>query len=256
MKIEENINEQKVGAIEKTLQILNAFSEKPYHYSAKDLSTKLKFSKPTVHRILKTLEKEHYLRHISETKYTIGYKAYQMGMVYANNIDIYLEIRRVIEDVANITGEQVGYAVLEGIDVVSVYESQLQDARIRYIAGVIYPINSGCYGKVLMAFTYSKEELIKIVPTLTLKQVSSGAIMDHTILLEEYLTIKRNGYAQSIDEYLDGTVGIAVPVLKRDGSLAGCIALGSVKSQKFEEKIKSHISKLLEAAKELETVFL
>ena len=80
--------------------------------------------------------------------------------------------------------------------------------------------------------------------------------MDHTILLEEYLTIKRNGYAQSIDEYLDGTVGIAVPVLKRDGSLAGCIALGSVKSQKFEEKIKSHISKLLEAAKELETVFL
>ncbi|MBE6033165.1 MAG: IclR family transcriptional regulator [Clostridiales bacterium] len=247
---------RKFGAIEKTLHILNAFADKPYMYSAKELSDKLGFSKPTVHRILNTLEEESYVRRSFEGKYTIGYRAYQMGMVYANNMDIYMEIRRVIEQIASATGEQVGYAVLEGTDVVSLYESQMQDSRIRYIAGAIYPINSGCYGKVLMAFSHSEEELHKIVPNLELKQVSPGAIMDHQALLEEYKVIRKRGYGESQDEYLDGTVGLGVPVFKQDGSLAGCIALGAIKSTSFYNQKQHYLDELFKGAKELKTIFL
>ncbi|MFV0516017.1 MAG: IclR family transcriptional regulator [Aminipila sp.] len=254
--MEKEKDEKKIGAIEKTLMILNSFTEKPHIYSAKALSEKLGFSKPTVHRILNTLEAEKYIRRVSETKYTIGYKAYQMGMIYANNTDIYLEIRKVIDHMAKVTGEQIGYAVLEGTDVVSVYESQMQDSRIRYIAGAIYPINSGCYGKVLMAFSHTESELCRLVPNLELKQVSPGAIMDHKKLLEEYITIRRNGYGESSDEYLDGTLGLGVPVFKRDGELAGCIALGAIKSPRFDEQKKFYLEHLLKGASELKSIFL
>lgn len=247
---------KKFGAIEKTLKILNAFTDKPYGYSAKELSYKLGFSKPTVHRILNTLEEERYVRKNYEGKYTVGYKAYQMGMIYANSTDIYMEIRRVIEKIANITGEQVGYAVLEGMDVVSVYESQMQDSRIRYIAGAIYPINSGCYGKVLMTFSHSDEELCEIVPTLNLKKVSPGAIMDPEVLLEEYRHIRDRGYGESSDEYLDGTVGLGVPVFNQDETLAGCIALGAIKSTHFDENKELYIEELFKGAEELKTFFL
>nr|WP_315024725.1 IclR family transcriptional regulator [uncultured Aminipila sp.] len=246
----------KLGAIEKTLHILNAFTDKPYMYSAKELSDKLGFSKPTVHRILNTLEEENYVRRNYEGKYTIGYRAYQMGMVYANNMDIYMEIRRVIERIASATGEQVGYAVLEGTDVVSMYESQMQDSRIRYIAGAIYPINSGCYGKVLMAFSHTDEELSEIVPKLVLRYVSPGAIMDHQKLLEEYRAIKERGYGESEDEYLDGTVGLGVPVFKQDGSLAGCIALGAIKSLKFHNEKKHYLDEIFKGVYELKRILL
>lgn len=247
---------KKMGAIEKTLHILNAFVDKPYMYSAKELSDKLGFSKPTVHRILNTLEEEKYVRRNYKGKYTIGYKAYQMGMIYANNTDIYMEIRRVIEHIASVTGEQVGYAVLEGTDVVSVYESQMNDSRIRYIAGAIYPVNSGCYGKVLMTFSHTDEELSEIVTKLELKQVSPGAIMSHEKLLEEYGEIRKRGYGESVDEYLDGTVGLGVPVFNQDGSLAGCIALGAIKSVKFDRQKEYYLEEIFKGADELRTIFL
>lgn len=254
MKKEEK--DSKIGAIEKTIHILNGFSESPHIYSAKELSDNLGFSKPTVHRILNTLERENYVRRVAEGKYTIGYRAYQMGMVYANNTDIYLEIRRVIDRLARATGEQVGYAVLEGTDVVSVYESQMQDSRIRYIAGAIYPINSGCYGKVLMTFSHAEEELLRIVPKLELKQVSLGAIMDSQVLLEEFKKIRATGYAESSDEYLDGTVGLGVPVFSGNGILVGCIALGAIKSLKFTEQKRYYIEALLKGAEELKNIFV
>lgn len=248
--------EEKINAIEKTLLLLNQFTESPYHFSAKELSEKTGFSKPTVHRILNTLHHFHYVRKEYDGQYTIGYKAYQTGMIYANQTDIILEIRRVVDHLALKTGEQVGYAVLEGTDVVSIYESQMQDARIRYVAGVIYPINSGCYGKVLMAFSHALEELERLVPELKLEQVSPGAIMDNQELLEEYKKIYRLGYAESVDEYLDGTLGLGVPVFRRDGSIDGCIALGAIKSAKFEVKKQEYLECLLAGARQMQQVFL
>ncbi|QOX63177.1 IclR family transcriptional regulator [Anoxybacterium hadale] len=253
---DEDGKSDKNNAIEKTLCILNSFADRPYSYSAKELSDKLGFSKPTVHRILNTLEDANYVRKNYEGKYTVGYKAYQMGMIYANNTDIYMEIRRVIEHIASATGEQVGYAVLEGTDVVSVYESQMQDTRIRYLAGAIYPVNSGCYGKVLMTFSHSDEALSEIVPKLELKQVSPGAIMDHQQLLEEYRAIRKRGYGESADEYLDGTVGLGVPVFKKDGSLAGCIALGAIKSSTLESKKEHWLEEIFKGAEELREILL
>ncbi|WP_324824242.1 IclR family transcriptional regulator [Sinanaerobacter sp. ZZT-01] len=247
---------KKVTAINKAIFILNEFTKKPYSYTAKELSEKLGFSKPTVHRILNELEEFRYIRRTYDGLYTIGYKAYQVGIIYANHTDIFLEIRRIIDEVARKTGEQVGYAVLEGTDVVSIYESQMQDSRIRYIAGAVYPINAGCYGKVLMAFSHSINELREIVPNLNLERVSPGAIMDPKVLLKEYEKIIAKGYADSIDEYLDGTVGLGVPVFFHDGSLHGCISLGAIKSKQFDENKENYIKDLLEASRSISLILI
>ncbi|MEA4987925.1 MAG: IclR family transcriptional regulator [Anaerovorax sp.] len=247
---------EKATAIEKTLFILNEFTKRPYSYTAKELSEQLGFSKPTVHRILNVLEEFRYIRRTYDGDYTVGYKAYQVGMIYANHTDIFLEIRRIIDEAARKTGEQVGYAVLEGTDVVSVYESQTQDSRIRYIAGAVYPINAGCYGKVLMAFSHPIEELRQIIPSLNLKKVSPGAILDPNALLNEYEKIIERGYADSADEYLDGTVGLGVPVFHSNGSIHGCISLGAIKSKHFDKNKERFLKELFDAAKKIGPILL
>lgn len=240
--------QEKANAIEKALRILNQFSIKPYAYTAKELSDILGFSKPTVHRTLNILEEAHYVRRTYGSEYSIGYKAYHVGMIYTNMTDTITEIRKIIDDMAKQLGEQIGYAVLEGTDVVSLYESRMQDSRIGYIAGAIYPINSGCYGKVLMAYSHTPEELSRIVPTLTLEPVSSGAILSHKALLDEYLKIRSRGYAESCDEYLDGTIGLGVPTFRKDGTIHGCIALGTLKTKHFDERKEALIQGLLKGA--------
>lgn len=243
-----SIYPEKANAIEKALLILNQFTVRPYAYTAKELSDILGFSKPTIHRTLNILEDFHYVRRTYDGEYTIGHRAYQVGMIYTNLTDTMTEIRRIIDDMAKSLSEQIGYAVLEGTDVVSIYESRMQDSRISYIAGAIYPINSGCYGKVLMAFSHSPERLAHIVPTLKLEPVSSGAILCHDKLLTEYLNIQKRGYAESYDEYLDGTIGLGAPTFKRDGSVHGCIALGTLKTKDFIARKTTLLQGILDAA--------
>ena len=226
----------KANAVEKALRVLNQFTYHPYAYSARDLSDILGYSKPTVHRILNILEEERFIRRTENGEYTVGYKAYHVGMVYANQTDTITEIRKIVDNISRTLTEQVGYAVLEGSQIISLYESRLQYSRVTYVAGVIYPINSGCYGKTLMAFSHTEEELKRIVPTLKLEPVSTGAILSHKELLEEYLQIRRLGYAESSNEFLDGTIGIGVPTFRKNGTVHGCIAVGTMQSPQFEQK--------------------
>lgn len=86
---------EKPNSIEKALLILNELSLKPYA-SEKALSDRLGISKPTVHRILNILEKNNYVRGTSENgEYAVGYKAYSVGMSYANSMDEYLKSEKL-----------------------------------------------------------------------------------------------------------------------------------------------------------------
>lgn len=247
---------EKINAVEKTLHILNALADMPYIYSAKELSEKLGFSKPTIHRILNTLEEARYVRRTFDGKYAIGYKTYQVGSVYATGMDIYMELRRVVERIAKVTGQQVGYAVLDDLLVVSIYESQIQDSRVRYLAGEVYQINAGCYGKILMTFSYTDEELQKILPEIELRPVVPGAITDWRLLLEEYRKIRVLGYNENEASYTDPTVGLGVPVFRKDGRLHGCLAIGALKSQRLNEHKMDYIDELLAGARELNEILV
>ncbi|MEG0291577.1 MAG: IclR family transcriptional regulator [Anaerovoracaceae bacterium] len=230
------MNNDKQTAIDKSLVVLKKFIEYPHTYTAKSISVDLGITKPTVHRILNTLEEHNFIKRNFKGEYTVGHMAYRVGMVYANYTDLLLEIRRIVDEVSVTTGEQMGYAVLEGTEVISIYESQFHDSRIRYIAGNSYPINSGCYGKVLMAYSHTQAELEEIINNIELVKVSPGAIMDKKELLEEYMKIRERGYAESMDEFLDGTVGIGVPVFKSNGEIHGCMSMGALKSRGFEDE--------------------
>ncbi|MEQ2455848.1 IclR family transcriptional regulator [Flavonifractor hominis] len=244
------------NAIEKAILILNQFASGPNTYTAKELAEQLDLSKPTVHRILNTLEQADYIQRMPDGTYGVGYKAYHLGMNYANSTDLFLEIRREIDHLARLTGEQVGYAVRKGKDVVSLYESQLQDSRIRYLTGAIYPVNSGCYGKTLMAYAAPPEELPALVRSLKLEPVSPGAILDPEQLLAEYQSIRAHGYAESENEFLDGTLGLGVPVFNPDRTIHGCIALGALKSQSFLAKKDACLQELKRGAWRLEQVLV
>lgn len=245
------------NAIEKSLLILNEFAKPPYKFTAVSLSDRLKITKPTVHRILNTLEKYNYLRKTSNNgEYCISYNAYNIGMVYANYFDVYREISSIVDDVSKLLGHQVGYAILDGLAVVSLYESQCNDVHIRYMSGAIYTINCGCYGKVLMANSYPIEELHKIVPTIKLEQFGAKSIMDHDILLKEYEKTLKMGYGMSDGEFLEGTIGVGAPTFNKNGTVHGCIALSVLKTPSNLEQIPYLIEEIKRAAKKISDILI
>lgn len=245
------------NAIEKTLLIMQAFTEEPFEYTAKELSDRLNLSKPTVHRILNILENNKFVKRTPDmTKYTVGYASYVVGMQYAKRQDVYSEIRKIVDNVAKCTGQQVGYTVMEGQNVISIYESEFYNRTINYMPGEIYTVNCGVYGKVLMAYSHSIEELEKLVYEIELKQVTPKAIMDPEKLLKEYKKIRENGYSESDGEYIEGTLGIGAPTFYLSGKVHGCIGLSGIKSETFKMNKPKYIQEVLKGAEEISRLLI
>lgn len=244
---------QNLSSTEKLLLIMKELSKEPYEFTAKELSNALDISRPTIHRILNTLEEQNYVKKNSNSsKYYIGYSAYEVGMTYVNKMNVYTEIKEIIDEVAKITRQQVGYTVLENQEVISIYESQFfHMINIKYDPGKVYHINCGVYGKVLMAYSKPMEELEKIIYQLELKQVTPNAFTDPDKLLEEYKKIKRLGYSESDEEYLPGTIGIGAPTFRSDGTVHGCVGLAGIKSEDFLGKKHIYIDEVIKGAKKI-----
>lgn len=242
----------KQNAIEKSLNIMHIFTKAPHAFTAKEISDSLGISKPTVHRILNTLKENNYVKqNVFTGKYSVGYGCYIVGMQYARNLDIYSELRRILDRISSETGTQVGYTVLENLDVVSVYESISYSKSIQYIPGEVYTINCGVYGKVLMAYTHSLDELEHLVYEIELKPVKPLAITNPKELLDEYKAVLEQGYAISYGEAIEGTIGIGVPVFNPDGSIHGCIGLSAIDTPSFREKMGECTQELLKGAREI-----
>lgn len=236
---------------------MKAFTEEPYEYTAKELSEKLKISKPTVHRILNVLEENKFVKKTHDlAKYTVGYVSYIVGMQYARRQEVYSEIRKIIDNIAKTTGQQVGYTVMEGQNVISIYESEFYNKTINYMPGEIYNINCGVYGKVLMAYTYSIEELEKLVYEIELKQVTPKAIIDPEKLLEEYKKIRHMGYSESDGEYIEGTLGIGVPTFRSNGKVHGCVGLSGIKCETFKRNKPKYLQDVLKGAEEISKLLI
>lgn len=245
------------NAIEKTLLIMQAFTEEPFEYTAKELSDKLSISKPTIHRILNILEANKFVKKtLDMNKYTVGYVSYIVGMQYAKRQDVYSEIRNIIDNVSKLTGQQVGYTVMEGDNVVSIYESEFHNKTINYMPGEIYSINCGVYGKVLMSYSHSIKELEKLVYEIELKSVTPKAIIDPDKLLEEYKMIRKKGYSRSDGEYIEGTIGLGAPTFYADGKAHGCVGLSGIKSDSFYLNESKYLQEVLKGAEEISKLLI
>jgi len=245
------------NAIEKSLLIMQAFTEEPFEYTAKELSDKLNISKPTIHRILNILETNKFVKKtLDMNKYTVGYVSYIVGMQYAKRQDMYSEIRKIIDNVSKQTGQQVGYTVMEGENVISIYESEFHNKVINYMPGAIYDVNCGVYGKVLMSYSHSIEELESLVYEIELNSVTPKAITDPEKLLTEYKLIRKHGHSRSDGEYIEGTIGLGAPTFYSNGKIHGCVGLSGIKSDSFALNESMYLSEVLKGAEEISKLLI
>ncbi len=241
------------NAIEKTLQILKLLSNPPHEFTAKEISEALNITKPTVHRILNVLEKDNYISKNDMTKkYSVGYMLYTIGMQYANHRDVYSDLRGMIDELAEKTGQQVGYAILDGVTVVSIYESEFMNAKIRYLPGTTYSINSGVYGLTLLAF--SDQQTQKKIFDQGFEPVNPRALTDANSIREACEKICGDGYAESRDAFIEGTIALGVPVHSVNGQLHGCIALSGIATETFENNKMDYLEEIRLSAKKITSI--
>lgn len=228
----------KLSSIEKSIQLLKLVSREPYHFSVSQLSKDSGINRTTVYRIMSVLESQDIVIRDSAGNYVIGPLVYSMGMSYLYDHVMHEKISEILNELSLLLKESLGMAIREGNKVISLFELELyQPLKMHYKPGIFYPMNKGCYGKLLMAY-HDRKIVSELLRTQIFEKTAENTLTEYDEIIEEYDKILNQGYVTSISETFSYAVGVGVPVRNISGEVKACLAVSFLKKDDYIKKIE------------------
>ncbi len=232
-------------SVEKSIVVLKQLCKEPYEFKMTELVRMTRINRTTLYRLLNTFEQQGLVIK-TYNGYKLGPMAYQMGTVYLNSFAFSDKIYPVLKKIASISKESVGLAVREGERVISLYEIEVeQPLKMNYKAGLLYPINRGCYGKCLMAY-YDQKRVEEMLEEQTFTKVAKNTLIQTDDILNEYEKIRQQGYVISDEETFPYAVGVGIPIANSDGEVKTCVAISFLKQGRYKKKIEKMLQILMD----------
>lgn len=241
-------------SLEKALQLLVLFAEAPYEYTVPELAEMTGLNRTTVYRNIVSLEESGLLIKSEKGKsYKLGPMAYRLGSIYLRNGNYEENILNILEDIAKESRESVGLARREGNRVVSIYSVEIhQPVRMNDKPGEFYPMNSGTYGKCLMAYHDQAVASKLFDQNAPFERLTKNTITEKAELLEEYRKIREDGFVTSIEESFPLVIGIGIPLCGSTGDVKNVVSISFFKEENWQEKMEALKELLFRHKKELE----
>ncbi|MFT8459386.1 MAG: IclR family transcriptional regulator [Liquorilactobacillus ghanensis] len=183
----------------KAKQITDFIADKNTSVSLKELDEHLEITKPTILKILRTLEYCGFVQQNTETKkYSLGTVFLRYGQKVAENFDIKDLTRPFLEQLRDETNETVNLGIVEKNSVVLLdkLESSRSVKLVSRIGGTMQ-MYSSAMGKAFLAY-YSPEKLTAYLSETPLKPLTSHTITDAVELKKNLEKIRRQNF--SIDD--------------------------------------------------------
>lgn len=238
-----------VRSIERALGILLCFSIQEKELTLTDISQKMDLAKSTTSRLLNTLVDLGFLaKNESTNQYSLGSKAYYLGYVAKENMDLRSASLKTMKEINEITQETVNLYVLDGMDRVCLEEVESPHAiKQSSKIGERFSIWSGATGRSILAFL---DEGIWRSLTKELHPFTEKTIVDPDAFIAELKKTREQGYSVSFGEK-DSFVGcIAAPILDVKENPIACLAI-SMPSYRFPEDSEEYASLILAGAKRI-----
>lgn len=217
-------NELANKSVLKALAILSALGEFPDGATATDLAQATGTSRPTVFRMLLSLEMAGYVDR-SEGTYRAGWELVRMGKIAHLTRGIALRIQPVLDEYARQINETVNFA-LKGsagtFDIIAEGASQRLLTTENQFIGKRFPLHASSSGKLLLSES-SDAEIAAMLPA-SLETFTAQTIATRVQLLQELQRIRAQGYATLDNELEVGLYSISVPVRHNSGSMVGMVA--------------------------------
>lgn len=169
--------------------------------------------------ILRTLEANDYVRFEPDSKrYSLGWTLVagiglraSRGMGFPEILHTYLVRLEQQTQLTTLLNQLVGENVL----VVDKVEGS-RDVRASASIGHLSPASAGAPGKAMLAYQ-EEERILDYVGRVGLPAYTELAITDAQAFLEELTSVRKAGYARSLEEYVRGVNAVAAPVFDAAG---------------------------------------
>jgi DNA-binding IclR family transcriptional regulator len=215
-----------LSSVSNAARLLKEFGRGEREMGVTDLSRRLGIGKSTAHRLLNTLTEERLLEQDPETGlYRLGLIMHELGANVQASLDIHTAASPVMDQLRNITQETIQIAVLDGREVVYV-ERRESPQTIRLFGRVGHRNDAHCTstGKVLLAYLPAAE-LDATLHGWKLKKQTTYTVSDHTTLRRQLDQVRRQGYAENVNESEIGLASIAAPIRDFRGNVVAALSV-------------------------------
>lgn len=237
-----------VRAVGRALDILRAFDTKDFELSAADLLKRVQLSRPTLYRLLYTLQEHEFLVSVGDPqRFRLGPAVARLSHVWTASLDLATVAQPIMAQLREQTGETVALFVPQLPMRVCIAElPSTQPLNFKRGVGYSEFITRGATGRAILAFSHIHAD--------DLHTYAQQAGMNAEQLQASLEETKRNGFASSHNELIPGAVAVAVPFFDRTGAVAGSMGIFGPEVRLDKERLEQALIALKNQASRLSEV--
>lgn len=204
----------------------------PSGASTTELARATDLARPTAHRLLTSLAEEGFLDRDSATGvWALGPEMYLLGSAAASRYDITRPARRVVHDLAAVSGESAFLSTRRGDETVCLIR---EDGSFPLRSHVLYegirlPLGVASAGLVVLAHLPDREVDDYLARTDLTKDWGPAHASD--AVRQRVAATRETGYAVNPALLVEGSWGIAAAVFDRTGAPAWALSLTGVETR-------------------------
>ena len=241
----EKIMSKIINSLVKAVNILKLYLDEDKSLGITDFSRALDIPKATILNIVSTLEENGLLeKDPMNQRYRLGPVLFQLGMQYANSMDLTMIARMWLEKLCHQYGElsQAGIVMGERIVIVMKVEPDANYMVFPQIGSVVPP-HSSAIGKVLLSWM-NPVVRNRILDGCTFTKFTDKTIGSREVYLKELEKVRRDGFAFDFEESINGLSCIAGPVFNNKNECMAAVSLSGNAS-----KIEGRRDEIIDAVK-------
>ena len=241
-----------VEALARGLEVIRSFDRIHVKQTISQISERTLLARPTVLRLLLTLEELGYVRS-QDNLYSLTPKVVDLGMAYVSALGLYGAAKPHMENLSLEVDQTVSLAELDGSDIV--YTARVEVPKIVSVGvtvGARLPSASTALGRILLA-DVSDTELRDILRTPTMSMFIPRTHFTAEEIRPRLQLVREQGWAESDEDLQYGVQAIAAPIRGDDGRVVAAIGVGTHTSEISKEIVRErYLPLLLSTAQEIE----
>ncbi len=220
-----------------------------------EVNAQLGLPKPTIHRLFTTLEEEGFLqRDIDGRAYSPGRRLRGMATGVLSSLRIRAARLAVLRKLSAEVGETCNLALPDRDSMIYLERVETEwPLRIQLPVGTTVPFYCTASGKMYLS-TLPKAHLARFAASEPLEARTANTITDPDALIAEVTKVRSDGYATDNEEFMDGMIALAVPILDGNGRLVATLSFHAPTLRFDQSKSLEFLPALHAAAAELSTL--
>jgi len=253
--IRENTEGPRDSVLSRAMGILLELSNTSEALSSISISEKLKLPKASVHRLMLQLEVLGFLeREPGSKKFITSQKLNEWALQTLINSPQKSVRHAILEKLVTDLNETCNITMLAGNNVIYIDRVESQwPLRIHLQPGSKVPIYCGASGKLLLSYMPALQRK-KILSSISLIKFTENTIIDIQKIEKELKKTKTKNYGLDVEEFMQGLIGIAVPIFKKN-KICGTVSIHIPTVRHTIHEALAYIPRMRVAADEISLTF-